>query len=86
MDMAAEDATDDNMNQRLAEAMEKLKGCRESVMFQHQASLPRLPIPKLKESLEDFQRIVEPLLSQADYEDVIKASESFLQVHLKLIL
>jgi hypothetical protein len=72
--------TSETMDKRLAEAMELLKGCKASVMEEHQKKLPRLPIPTLEESLSDFRRAVTPLLSAESLAELTEASESFQKV------
>jgi hypothetical protein len=72
--------TSDTMDKRLAEAMELLKGCKASVMEEHQKALPRLPIPTLEQSLSDFRRAVTPLLSSEGLAELTTASESFQKV------
>ena len=70
----------ETMDKRLAEAMELLKGCKASVMEEHQKGLPRLPIPTLEQSLLDFRRAVTPLLSDEGLAELTMASESFQKV------
>lgn len=45
--------------------------------FQHQASLPRLPIPALDATLAKFLSTVEPLLSKTQFEETKKITHQF---------
>ena len=47
-------------------------------MFQHQAGLPRLPVPTLEQTCVKYLRTVRPLTTDAEYEATCKAVLEFL--------
>ncbi|KAI8923844.1 Choline/Carnitine o-acyltransferase-domain-containing protein [Entophlyctis helioformis] len=46
-------------------------------LYKHQASLPKLPVPSLDETLARYVRSVRPLLSDADFDKTVAAVEDF---------
>ena len=51
----------------------------ESSTFEFDSSLPKLPIPDLKQTLDKYLTSIEPFVSSTDYEDALEASNHFLQ-------
>lgn len=51
-----------------------------SLTYKGQAALPRLPIPTLEETLQKFQRTVEPLLDEKGREEAAREIEKFRTV------
>ena len=45
--------------------------------YEHQSSLPRLPIPELESTLDKFLSTVEPLLSPSQFQQTQKLVEQF---------
>jgi carnitine O-acetyltransferase len=48
-----------------------------SKMLGHQASLPKLPVPALDETLSKYLRSVKPLLNETEYLKTVQAVEEF---------
>lgn len=46
-------------------------------MLKYQASLPRLPVPPLQQSLEKYLRAVQPLVSDAEFKRTHRVVEEF---------
>jgi len=47
------------------------------MLYSYQASLPRLPVPSLKDTIERYLRSVRPLLNDQEFENMKKLSEEF---------
>lgn len=50
-----------------------------NVMLSEQDKLPRLPINKLEDAIQDFLRAAEPLLSPTEFAQTKQQAEEFLQ-------
>ena len=46
----------------------------------YQESLPRMPIPELDITLERYLRVLEPVVTPAEFDDATKAVKAFQQV------
>jgi len=56
----------------------KALGGRDPLLYSYQASLPRLPVPPLKETIRRYLLSVRPLLEDQEYEEMKKLSEDFV--------
>lgn len=51
--------------------------CKKGDMFQCQSSLPSLPVPPLKQTLERYLHSVRPLTSKEEFQNTTEAVEEF---------
>eukprot|EP00128_Syssomonas_multiformis_P006040 Colp12_sorted_trinity150504_noHs@9833 len=49
------------------------------MLYGFQNSLPRLPVPSLKETIDRYLRSIHPLVDEAEYASVCKLAENFLK-------
>nr|CAB3230596.1 carnitine O-palmitoyltransferase 1, muscle isoform-like [Phallusia mammillata] len=56
----------------------KILGGSDPKLYSYQASLPRLPVPPLKDTVSRYLRSVRPLLNDTEYDAMTKLSEEFL--------
>lgn len=60
------------------QALKLLNEQQASQMLFNQGNLPRLPIPSLEESAQDFLRACEPLLSEQEFAQTKAACSNFV--------
>ena len=65
-------------NFKIFQMVTKLLGGRNPKLYSYQASLPRLPVPPLKDTIKRYLRSVRPILTDDAYSDVVQLSEDFL--------
>jgi hypothetical protein len=67
-----------------------LRNGQTGIMMSGQARLPRLPINKLEDAIQDFLRAAEPLLKPEEFSLTKKSAQTFLEndgplLHKKLV-
>ncbi|XP_077976596.1 carnitine O-palmitoyltransferase 1, muscle isoform-like isoform X1 [Styela clava] len=55
----------------------KLLCGKEPRLFSYQASLPRLPVPSVKNTVQRYLRSVRPLLADPEYDSIVSLSQEF---------
>lgn len=55
----------------------KILGGSNPKLYSYQASLPRLPVPGLKKTIDRYLRSARPLLNDKEYESVVKLAQEF---------
>ncbi|XP_076801897.1 carnitine O-palmitoyltransferase 1, liver isoform-like isoform X2 [Clavelina lepadiformis] len=66
-----------SMSTKLWAVCTKILGGSNPQLYSYQASLPRLPVPAIKDTINRYLRSVRPLLCDADYDQMVKLSDEF---------
>ena len=51
----------------------------ENLTFKYQSTLPRLPIPELKQTLDIYKKSLKPVLTEKEFEESIEIIDGFCE-------